>query len=588
MKTKYFVLPLIIVILALVIIIDPQPVKYGSMKLLAVSETDDGLRGAQASLSLQIRPGSGKVFIDSFPLTKLDTQMSTRFAMQFACNALGINCRKYDFFYTIRAEAPLIGGPSAGAATTLLTMTTLRGWEPNRSVSVTGTINSGGIIGPVGGLSEKIESAAHSGLALVLIPEGERIIETGNGTIDLVEYGDRFGIRVREVSTIYDILRFTTGKDISRPEGDLLITDLYTVTMRDIALRLCQRSAVYLEEIGPSSHPLMNATYNLTRRADKAIESSDYYSAASYCFGANINLQYMLYLGENMTTLEMLRRLTEIEKIISDVDEGLDAKTLMTITDLQAYMIVKERLIESEDYLRRVLDDLEENRTDTAVYDLAYANERLYSALSWSLFFNNQGKRFSLDESNLKETCAHKIAEAQERFQYITYITPFDLESTGKGLEYAMSDYNDGRYELCIFKATKAKAEADVILSAMGVPEEKIVPLIQRKLGVIEDLIVKELSQGIFPILGYSYYEYTRNLLSTDIYSSLIYSEYALEHSDIELYFKDFDEATPVFFDIRTLLVLLLGILIGVFVMETVWAKRIRALEHGAKKRQSK
>src|SRR3989338_4268686 len=75
----------------------------GHMKLLAVSETTDGYTGGIADLYLEIKPGSGRVFLETFPLTKVDTQISTRLAKEVACDFADIDCSKYDFFYTITA-----------------------------------------------------------------------------------------------------------------------------------------------------------------------------------------------------------------------------------------------------------------------------------------------------------------------------------------------------------------------------------------------------------------------------------------------------------------------------------------------------
>ena len=89
-------------------------VSAGQMKLLAVSEVGEELIGSKADLYLKIEKGEGRVFIETFPITKMDTQISTRFAKEIACSYLEENCDKYDFFYTIRGESGIIGGPSAG------------------------------------------------------------------------------------------------------------------------------------------------------------------------------------------------------------------------------------------------------------------------------------------------------------------------------------------------------------------------------------------------------------------------------------------------------------------------------------------
>jgi predicted S18 family serine protease len=144
----------------------------GTIHLLAVSEDNEGeMIGSVADLFLEIKPGQGRIFIDTYPFTKLDTQFTTRYAKNFACDYTSTDCSNLDFFYTIKAGSNIIGGPSAGAATTLLTAAMLQNREVPKTLSLTGTISSGGIIGPVGGVDKKIIAAANKGLKKVYIPK---------------------------------------------------------------------------------------------------------------------------------------------------------------------------------------------------------------------------------------------------------------------------------------------------------------------------------------------------------------------------------------------------------------------------------
>ena len=159
--------------------------KQGHMKLLAVKETENGYEGGIADLYLEIKPGSGRVFLETFPLTRTDTQMSTRFAKAIACDIIEKDCDDIDFFYTITADSAIIAGPSAGSSIAVLTVAMLESLELNENYAITGTINSGGLIGPVGGLKAKIEAAKKNGLKRVLIPAGELIVRVDNTTTDL-------------------------------------------------------------------------------------------------------------------------------------------------------------------------------------------------------------------------------------------------------------------------------------------------------------------------------------------------------------------------------------------------------------------
>ncbi len=57
-----------------------------NLKLLAVQETEKGYNGSLADLYLKINEGSSGVFLATFPFTKLDTQISTRYAKEIDCN----------------------------------------------------------------------------------------------------------------------------------------------------------------------------------------------------------------------------------------------------------------------------------------------------------------------------------------------------------------------------------------------------------------------------------------------------------------------------------------------------------------------
>jgi len=192
----------------------------GHMRLLAISETNDGQIGGIADLFLEINPGSGRVFLETFPLTRIDTQISTRFAKQIACDFADIDCSKFDFFYTITADSSIIAGPSAGAAISVLTFSLIKGIDIDENTAITGTINSGGLIGPVGGLKAKIEAADKVGLKKVLIPLGESIeIEINssqnqtNETFDLIKLRKKHKkLNILEISTLDEAIFEFTGK----------------------------------------------------------------------------------------------------------------------------------------------------------------------------------------------------------------------------------------------------------------------------------------------------------------------------------------------------------------------------------------
>lgn len=550
MKKEMFLLAVIALLLFPIV-----NAKENHLKLLAVSETEKGYEGSSADLYLEIKEGTGRVFLDTFPLTKMDTQMSTRFAKSIACSFLDMDCESYDFFYTIRADSAIIGGPSAGAAIAALTAAALKGINLDESVAITGTINSGGIIGPVGGLKEKIDAANSLKLRKVLIPRGERfvkednikfdegiiniIMDKSNKTIDLVEYGKKYGIEVVEVASLNDVIYEFTGQRLKEDVESLNIDPQYEQIMRGIAEEMCGRSEslrLQIKNVSDEYKPLQESALNYTSDGKSYFEEGKYYSSASFCFGANIKLSELALLSENLTNEQMLKEESSARDSLNSFNNLIEEKKYKTITDLQIYMIVKERVIEAEDYLNKTTGKI---NTSDAIYNLAFSNERLNSAKSWSNFFDKGGREFFFNKDTLRSSCLTKLSEAEERYQYITLIFPTSLESTKQEIDRAREDSEKGDYELCLFKASKAKAEANSILTAMDTREEELRSVVEEKLKVIRNNIAEEQEKGIFPILGYSYYEYADVLNEKDPYSALLYSEYALELSNQNMYFSE-------------------------------------------------
>lgn len=544
-------------ILFMLLLVPSVSAMEGHIPLLAVKETDTGFEGSHADLYLEIKEGKGRVFLDTFPLTKLDTQMSTRFAKEIACDHLDINCNKYDFIYTIESNSAIVGGPSAGAAETLLAISLLSNLELGKKMTITGTINSGGLIGPVGGLKEKIDAGARIGLKKILIPRGRRFIEeqemtmlgnlsigfTGgpNNTIDLVKYGSDRGVEVVEVSDLDDAIAEITG--IVRKESKNITLDpTYTEVMKGLATDLCNRTREFEAalvqllnlDMGDELIAAEIRAKNLTNAGIEAFKEQKYYATASYCFGANVKYNYLVLALQEFTKEELKIKIKKIQKGLSSLDKSISSKKISTITDLESYMVVKERLIEAANYLNQSTNVSE----NLSLYDISYGIERLYSAYSWNNFFGKPGKRFDLNKNIIKRSCMEKLSEAEERYQYVNLYFP-SLQGARRGLNLAYIDLENNNYELCLFKAAKAKAEANHILNLFGIKEQQLDVLIDTKLEIIKKNIAEEIEEGIFPILGYSYFEYASSLKEGDKLSALLYLEYALELSNLNIYFEE-------------------------------------------------
>lgn len=124
----------------------------------------------------------------------------------------------YTFSYEI---AGYVDGPSAGGLMTSAVLAALLGDTIQKDVTMTGTINPDGTIGPVGGIAQKIDGVKKAKKTRMLIPAGlryEQDAATGQ-EVDLVEKGREAGIKVKEVATIYEAYKELTGKEIPKPAG---------------------------------------------------------------------------------------------------------------------------------------------------------------------------------------------------------------------------------------------------------------------------------------------------------------------------------------------------------------------------------
>ena len=212
--------------------------------------------------------------------------------------------------------------------------------------------------------------------------------------------------------------------------------------------------------------------------------------------------------------------------------------------------------------------------------DLGYAVERFYSALSWAKFFGQEGRTFEFDQNSLRKTCNEKIDEANSRINYVDLVTSLPLTDTNKEISNAAYDRNQGFYDLCIFKASKAKAEADVIISGLGLKQDKVQIVLENKLNLVKQLILRQQQKENFPILGYSYYEYAQSLRTSDPYSSLIYAEYALELSNLDIYFEEKKSTYQLRLDWKLAYYFFIGVLTGILIVLFILRDKIRKLRN--------
>jgi len=101
-------------------------------------------------------------------------------------------------------------GPSAGAAMAVGFIAMFKGDHIQRGIALTGTIEPGGQIGPVGNIPDKIRAAARESYRTVLVPRGQMHDPQWN----LIELGFQLNVTVKEVDTIDEAYVLMTGQRI--------------------------------------------------------------------------------------------------------------------------------------------------------------------------------------------------------------------------------------------------------------------------------------------------------------------------------------------------------------------------------------
>ena len=577
MKIKLFC----VIFLLLISINSVYAQKKGNIKILALAEGEINSTGAVADLYLELLDnGQERVILDTFPLSKLTTQISMRFAQQIACKEFDVDCSNYDFFYTIKSIQGIVGGPSAGAAATILTTSLLKDLELDESVAITGTINSGGLIGPVGGIKQKIEAASKLGFKKVLIPKGTReqkqsINNTEATIIDLVEYGKGLNVEVIEVSTISEALSYFNSKYKPIEKNDsIIVDDRYNLVMKNISEDICNRSNELIKQFNNTLE--LQQVINLTSKAQELAKQEKYYSSSSFCFRSNIFIKNKLIDKKNLTLQEIKEDLNNLANEINGFDQEIDQKKIETISDLQTFMAVSERIIEAKESWIKASESLNDLKKSAIL--IGYAQERIFSARTWSKFFNGKDKSFLVDNEELKRSCESKISEAEERYNYVLNYLPDYVQETRKDINLAYSFLKNESYVKCLYKATKAKSESDVILSLLGVDEKRVPELLNIKLSAVKNSITRAQKNNIFPIISYSYYEYSDSLKDFDVGNALLFAEYALEFSNLDIYFEKKNQNDSFFLNQKTyfryVLLFIGGLIIGVILGLLIKSKK--------------
>lgn len=401
-------------------------VREVNMYLLAVGSYRGSYSGVATQLKVALIPGDGSVYLSIDPLSELDMQSSLKVASLVAGFISGFDLSNYSVLVRIHSGTPIVGGPSAGAALTTALLSLFTGSALNESVVVTGMIMPDTLVGPVGGIPEKLEAAASVGAKLMVIPAGQRVsvsLKTGS-PVDVVEAGRRSGVVVVEASTIYDVLKYF-GISVSLPESPNVsldievlsafksITDdyrseydlLYSNVSNDYSRYL---SSLRRAGVDDDVARLLDYSRSNALRGEEAYDSANYYAAASDYFGA------LIYVWAAKFVVDMVVRGRSWSSILEFVDHEVSNSSdyfnslvseavsdSVGVSSLSVLVELAGRVYESHAYIEQLSSVVRPDVED--VYRAAYTYMRARSVRGWgSVYEVLESPNLSVSVSSLR------------------------------------------------------------------------------------------------------------------------------------------------------------------------------------------
>ncbi|MDI9610924.1 MAG: serine protease-like protein [Archaeoglobales archaeon] len=480
-----------------------------TIKAVAV-KSGESPEGVVINITVSLSPGNGRVFVSTTPFTEIDMQGSAQLSALTACDLLGIDFMKYDFFYVIEADAPIVGGPSAGAVMTIATISLLKNLSLKEEIYMSGMIYPDGFIGPVGGLKYKLEAVAKEGGKIFLVPYGQKvvlvqenvvrrvgminIVSTTYKEVDLVEYGKQLGVNVYEVKTINDALKYFSGFEIKRKEPTFKISE-YSEILKSLADKMRENLSELDKYTTSDARDLIN-------RAESDYNAGNYYSATSKFFNAKVLMRLEMYKKTLISAQQFEEEVNKIKEDIQKLRQYLKRETT-GINSIQIIAAAQERVAESEKSLETAVNS---KSYSEALQNLAYARERLDSAKVWLSILQSLKDDYQLNSSEIKRRAEFYINQANSVLVYASSLGAYSdlLDHAYISLETAKRLYSDEQYAGAVFVALDAITEGSLSIEAnYGDISAKV-----KEKKENAKVALSEAEEVSYPVLPAAYFEF--------------------------------------------------------------------------------
>lgn len=454
--------PIIIALLSGAAVLGYQAsiVGYARVPALAVSMLENGSYvGSISWIEVRvISPGSGVVYVSTEPLSDIDLQASARAAVMIASYLANIDPFKYDYLISVRADAPIIGGPSAGSAMVAAIYSALTNTSLDPRVASTGMILPDGLIGPVGGVPEKVVAAASSGFKIIAIPWGQSIysevryvrqsigpitvIRPASFSVNVSDLANRYGARVVEVGTAEELLSvFTDGLfRVSNTSMKPFLTDtevsilynayrnLSMLQEKSLSSALEKLGGVGDREIYSFMNNLITSSRSYRNTSQSLLDSGYYYPALSSMFTS----YYIARLAENLALAYSSGDAESYARRYIDDIMGMlnNYRHLWSqYADKQAYGVneiyilpeIFKRIYDAEESINTSISYLGYGDIVNALYYASYAEARLRSVDAWLSLLSLVGvyPEYSVDREYLYRISSWIYSYASTSLSYL-------------------------------------------------------------------------------------------------------------------------------------------------------------------------
>ncbi|MEB3845696.1 MAG: hypothetical protein GSR83_01460 [Desulfurococcales archaeon] len=503
-------------------------------------------------------PGSGNVYVSTNPLTMLDTQAAARIAAMVAARMAGVNFWKYDYFYEMKSDSIIVGGPSASAAMTALTIACLLNTPVRNDTVVTGMINPDGTVGPVGGLDGKLHAVATRDKEFVIpigqanytyivyeekkLPFGLVIYRPVKKTVDLVKLGKKLGVQVVEAADISQVYYYLTGKHLPVKTTSLPVeyTQVISFINKGLSARYAELNNTYHQIIGKASSTVKKYARELYE------QSRNYYNSSLHSTGT-----YRMYLlVQAGSYLEKANALINaslndwavtgyVKTVYSAVNKTLDKinKCTDSCTPLKVeYMTYIASLAEDSFNMFKSAVKQLDNRsgklylpvslfggvTVTPLYTLVDAHWKitlagiLYSSLNSYNYLFTKGpiveeeevRRAALEEAEIARSMqGYAVSLANE-----LGVQPEPLTKALEFFDNATTDLNKGKYFSSLSYSTLAIEYSTIsFIQMFGLKGELYIPSLEK---MVQATLAQYTNNTGTPFASYMLYQISRNLVN--------------------------------------------------------------------------